>query len=535
MNTQTSRELILNFNSFSSSQKKRNPGTCAGREDFEPVVSRLQKPKAVSHSLAKKTENRANVWAKSVTTIWPAKGNTLYFIAVLCASNYATAIELNDLGTSPFVFTENQISAGMAVQTVCGRMLPDRISGEGLAARDPQAPTLLARCGELVRTSRELNQVDDVSLEGNNLPGSTNSDLANALSEVIPEEFEIVQSVATEASTEQLKNVGRRLEAIRAGVMGLSVAGLNWNPSEVSRGGTAGSEDYARLGAFLTGVYGTGDREDSDNVAAFDFDTAGVTIGVDYRFSAAFVAGIAYSYTDSELDIGNNFGDIDVESNSATFYGTFYAENFYVEGFATFGTNDYTSSRNVDYNTNSGVRETLSSNTEGDQFTWGLSAGYNDNAGNWWYSYYLSTNAIDLTADGYTETTSNPNGGSLALIVNNQDIESLQAILGGQLSFSASTAIGVVKPYLDVAYHYEFEDGDEDPISAQYANDPFRDEDGHTLRVFTDAYDEDYFRITLGVSAVFQGGTQVFLNYDTVAGLEDITSNVITAGVRMEF
>ncbi len=520
MHVLDSNKLIIYFDNFLCRLIRNDKFFCA-------AANNLKKPVHKSRS------------KKGCIRIFPlGRFNcSLYFLASLCLAAYATAGELNDLENSPFPYTQNEINAGRAVQSVCGRMLgvvnedPNTSAEADLGSAD--AARLFARCGELVRTSRELNAIDDVSSDTANLPGSANSDLANALNEVIPEEFETVQSVATEAAAEQLKNVGRRLQAIRAGVMGLSVAGLNWNPSGVDVGGTAGSDDYARLGAFLTGVYGTGDREDSDNVAEFDFDTTGITIGVDYRFGAAFVAGIAYSYTDSELDIANDFGDIDVESNSATVYGTYYAENFYVEGFVTFGSNDYKSSRNVDYNTDSGERETLSSNTDGDQFTWGISAGYNNNAGNWLYSYYLTANAIDLTADGYTEATDSPNG-SLALIVEDQDIESLQAILGVQLSFNASTETGVVRPYLDVAYHYEFEDGD-DPITAQYANDPFRAEDGHTLRVLTDAYDEDYFRITLGVSAVFQGGTQVFLNYDTVAGLEDITSNVITAGVRLEF
>jgi len=46
--------------------------------------------------------------------------------------------------------------------------------------------------------------------------------------------------------------------------------------------------------------------------------------------------------------------------------------------------------------------------------------------------------------------------------------------------------------------------------------------------------DRDYFSLALGMSSVLKGGTQAFAGYEAVLGLEDITNQVMTAGLRLE-
>ena len=52
-------------------------------------------------------------------------------------------------------------------------------------------------------------------------------------------------------------------------------------------------------------------------------------------------------------------------------------------------------------------------------------------------------------------------------------------------------------------------------------------------RVPTDEPDEDYFAIGGGVSGVWQGGKQAFIEVETLQGLEDLTNYVVTAGIRL--
>ena len=111
-----------------------------------------------------------------------------------------------------------------------------------------------------------------------------------------------------------------------------------------------------------------------------------------------------------------------------------------------------------------------------------------------------------------------------------QDLESLQSVLGVNFTYVASTDFGVLTPYFTAEWYHEFED-DERNITAKYVFDPTND----VLRFRSNGADEDFFGISLGVNSVLKGGAQLFLNYDTVLDLDDVTQHIFTAGVRYEF
>ena len=412
------------------------------------------------------------------------------------------------------MLTPNQQATDEGVLLLCR----DQLAGND-DLTDPAAIRLRARCGEIVR--REDNNIGDLS---------------NALQRVQAEEVEILASQATEASGNQLQNIGNRLQALRAGALGLSVAGVNWNDARVPTGGMASSDGFSRLGVFVNIDYATGDRDESDNVDGFEFDTGGVTLGGDYRFSDNFVAGIAYHYLDSEADLDENYGDFETEGHTLSLYATGYSDNFYVEGSISAGEYEYDSTRVVDYHTDSTFHENLTASPDGEQFSWSLGGGYILSSGSMTQSYYAQVNGVELEIDGYTETTDNPDNGAMAMTVSDQDIESLQSELGAQFSWAVSQDWGVLLPYIDAAWIHEFEDGDESIIS-RYANadlPPEQNVENVSFEVQTDKFDEDYFRLSLGTSFGFAGGLQAFINWDTLLDLEDFTYNAITAGIRKE-
>lgn len=446
----------------------------------------------------------------------------------LVSSQYAAAQLAGDLLADKL--TVNQVLSANAVNSACGGMLairdnPDGLGGEAalIAAGNEKTPTLLARCGEIVHTSRTL--ADDPRANPSADLGFTVEQLADALQQVAFEETEILGAQATEASSNQTINIGNRLQALRAGITGVSIAGINWNDRGVETGGMAG-DDYARWGAFLTGVYGTGERDSSNNVDGFDFDSTGVTAGIDYRFTDSLVAGAAYHLTDSEADIDSNYGETEVEGDSLTVYMTYYQEAFYLEGSVTVGDYDYSTTRNINYHPDTALHEVINGDTSGDEVSWSLGGGYAMHRDALSYTLYAQMVGLDLDIDGYRETST----GVLAMSVDDQSIESLQGIVGVQLNYAISGDFGVVHPYVDVAWHNEFKDGD-DTISAFYVNDP----NAIQFSLVTDDYDSNYFSINVGATVALAGGTQLFVDYDTVVGLADITSHVFSAGVRVAF
>jgi len=99
--------------------------------------------------------------------------------------------------------------------------------------------------------------------------------------------------------------------------------------------------------------------------------------------------------------------------------------------------------------------------------------------------------------------------------------------LGGRISRVFNTKKAVITPQFRFEWEHEY-DNDATRIVARFAADPFNTKFG----IFTDSPDWDYFRLGLGVSAVFPNGVSAFLNYDTLLDKRDWTDYLIDVGVR---
>ncbi len=388
------------------------------------------------------------------------------------------------------------------------------------------------RCAELVQTADPRAGGDGTGLPDALNLGVAPADVLAALQQVVPEETEIIGSGATDTAHDQMTNIGSRMQYLRTGSSTLAVSGFNFSGDDLT-GGAAGADGYSRVGLFINGSYGSGNKDATNNEAGFDFDAYGITAGVDYRFSEALVAGIAVGFSNSEVEAENDAGNTDADGFNGTLYGMYYTERFYVEGSVSFGRYEYEARRVIDYGAGVMQRSAdLDSETDGDQFGWSLGTGYTNYVDSLNYTLFGRLEGIDSDIDGYSGA--NP---EWAMSVDDQQIESVQAILGGQLAFASSQNFGVIQPYVNAEWHYEFEDEARD-ITANYLNDPFFAATGSkefTVRLMSDDPDVDFFLVSVGATLVMQGGNQFFINVDKVLGLDDVSSQAITAGVRFEF
>ena len=144
--------------------------------------------------------------------------------------------------------------------------------------------------------------------------------------------------------------------------------------------------------------------------------------------------------------------------------------------------------------------------------------------------------------DGYDETDSAPNGG-LALRYDEQSIKSTRSIVGLALARPISTTFGVVTPNLRAEWHHEFED-EPRALRAKYvaesqlANGSAAQDFNCTISCFTFLTDEveaDYGIAGVGLTAVFSQRVQLYLYYEALLGVSDLTSNSLAAGIRGQF
>jgi outer membrane autotransporter protein len=441
--------------------------------------------------------------------------------------------------------TQLQQDTGDAVQITCGGFLnqPGAL---------PSEIPLFATCGAMVHTANDLlNNGQPTTL---NL-GLTEDELAVSLQQIATEEFAATESMATEINVNQAGNVLTRLVELRSSVRGFSLAGLDYPgktrtfaedsldfyPAAGQRGGAAGGDEPGgRLGAFINGSYSTGDRDDTVWTNEFDFDTYGLTGGIDYRFTDNLVFGVALSYHDVDADFDDkptvSGGSVDADGWGGFLYGTWYSDRFYVDGLAGYAKTDYDTKRKIFIPNNNAsnplisgnIDETAKGSPDSDDYTLGVGAGYRLGQGALSYGPYARVTYYEVDIDDYQEKGAEASG--LNLKVDGQNWESLTSVLGAQVSYAFSQSFGVLVPQGQVGWVHEFEN-DSEEFSAVYVDDPRQNQ----LRAETNDPDRDYFELGLGVSAVFKRGTQAFVYYDTVLGFDDVTDHIFTVGGRMEF
>ncbi len=370
---------------------------------------------------------------------------------------------------------------------------------------------------------------------------------AGALQQVSPEQFISQGTVATRSAANV---IGSRLAALRLGARGFNVAGFGSSQALYGgylaeagngiTGGGAGDEEadplWNRLGIFFNGIGTFGDVDNSTNQVGFDFRSAGVTTGADYRFSENVIAGAAFTYLRMESDFNRNQGALNSDAYSGSLYATYYLPNgFYVDALGTVGALAYDSTRSFAYTlqdsvtgqVTDNVNAIASSSPDGRQYVATLGLGWNHSLGAVNVNPYLRGSYNRLDVDRFNEQ----GGAGMGLGVDGQSVESVTSVLGAQISYALSTASGVLTPYLRGEWRHEYEDSGR-PLRAFFLGNRTT---AQSFDIVPNVPDRNYFNVGVGLSGTFAHGVAVFFNYDTLLGYQRITSHAMMAGVRMEF
>ncbi|HID80829.1 MAG TPA: autotransporter domain-containing protein [Chromatiales bacterium] len=420
--------------------------------------------------------------------------------------------------------TVNQRRVAVALDSACAALTAKQASGVGLTAAEAD---LLATC--------------------NKLAAASDADITEGLSRLAPDEVSSQGTATIKIANLQVTNVNSRLNALRSGERGMSLSGLNLNiqgkaiPNEVlnamldgqARGGSAGDETggHSPWGGFINGEISFGDKDDTDREPGFDFDTTGITAGIDYRVSDEVVVGGAVGYGSTEADFNDGVSKMELEGWHLTGYGTYYrADNFYIDGLAKLGWNTYDTSRRVNFPGD--PLQKAEGDTDSLEYSFSITGGYEYNKDALTLGGYGRLSYTKVEIDGYSETASNPGvpGFGSVLKLADQDVDSLTTTLGGQVSYAISTSKAVFMPQLRLEWEHEFNNG-ERAIDAQFIYDP----SSTTFGVLTDEPDKDYFNVGLGFSVVTTGGKSGFLYYETRIDQDNIEQHWVKGGLRFEY
>jgi len=344
-------------------------------------------------------------------------------------------------------------------------------------------------------------------------------------------------TLALTTTSVQTTNIGLRLAALRRGATGVSVSGvaLNMDGQSVPLGTLTGaitalgqgggasadrSSALSKLGLFINGQGSIGDQDPTSRDLGFDFYTAGMTAGVDYRVTDQLILGAALGYLRTKSTFDASGGDSRINGYSVSVYGNYYpVEKLYLDGIATFGWNEYRNERNI------AGAFTADSNTDGTQFAISVSTGYDFNAGALTFGPTVRVNYVRVHIDGYRETGAD----AFNLKIGSQTIESVTSAVGGDVRYAISTAWAVLVPQLSFEWEHEYK-GNSRTVTAGVLADP-----ATSVAVRTASPDRDYANLGASLSATFTGGVAAFVNYHVVLGRANFTSHAFNTGIRFAF
>lgn len=478
---------------------------------------------------------------------------------------------LSQLVNSISTETPLQQQAAYAVQGMCtalgvagGLSLPDGPDGR----RD-----LFLRCNEMVETARAFQGIPLVQQRP--LGYSDVSQLLAAIQQVSGEEIAAQGDLSTQVSAGQFANIGGRLSALRFGGAAAASRGrvaalgapsresgarqsyASLSDAGLSLGGGASADAEkpqvpSPWGWFFESNYGFGDRDATQNEDPFEFDSYSFTTGTDYNLGSG-VVGMAIGYDSYTADFDNGLlvsgGEVVVEGTSGSLFGAWFGGGWSINGIGTYGKLESDVTRNVFYASSNtgcspacGANRSIEGSPDGSYVALGATLSRDFRAGGWDISPSLSASYRDVDIDGYDETDSAPNGG-LALRYDEQNIKSTRSIVGLALARPISTTFGVVTPNLRAEWHHEFED-EPRALRAKYvaesqlANGSAAQDFNCTISCFTFLTDEveaDYGIAGVGLTAVFSQRVQLYLYYEALLGVSDLTSNSLAAGIRGQF
>ncbi len=458
-----------------------------------------------------------------------ARGLTFATIALVCS-----VAQAQNLPKVPG-YTPVQQPTANAVQAVCSAFVANAPSYGAPSDTGTPEQRLWSSCRKMVQTG---NQVVGSGPTANSL-GLSNDDLRTGVQAIAPVQMNAQKQMSVDASRNNI--VFARLLDLRGGARGLSLAVNNMDLASTDGASTAGGTGRGggaspdptsgeRWGAFVNLAYNWGDVSQTALQDRYDFKNWGLVAGVDYRIDPSLAVGGAFGYQKTKSDYDANLGSVKASTYSLAMYGTYYANNFYVDGLLGYGWIDYDTARVIDIPSNTGIpgiSTTATASPKGNQWSAVIGGGYNFVQQATTITPFARLGYLYVKNKAFSEDE--PNFG-LGLAVDSRSIDSLQSSLGARLSHAFGTSFGVVTPYLSGQWNHEFRPG-QSSITSKYVNDPFN----IFFTIPTEDADSNYGVFTLGVSGQFERGIAAFIQYGATAWLNNVSNHSVSLGVRVPF
>jgi uncharacterized protein with beta-barrel porin domain len=510
------------------------------KQASQPLVVRATDASGAPLEDARISWSSANATASyAASTTTDANGQSSNQLTAVLPGNYTLTATLVDSQSGASVqFTFNNGVANLSALTPAQQAVAHAI--------DVACPTLAAS------SNRTSEQTDFLQRCSEIVVGAGRSEIPNVLDNMLNNKAQPQSQIANNVQASQAGNLTARMAALRAGVQGVSLGGLGIVSDgkalplamlgDVFRAEPSATEvgsDFSRWGFFANGVITRGEFDANASRPGFDYDGAAITAGVDYRFSDAFVAGIALGYNSDSSDLDDRAGNLDVDSYGLNGYMTWYRGDFYLQASLAFQRLAFDLRRNISYtiaNTSgtgtTTVDQVARASPDGDQTAFDLTLGRDFNSGAFQFSPYLRATWSHLSLDGFSENIDDTGapGFGLATEVDKRSRTNEIGVIGALFSWTSSQNWGVLVPNARLEWSHDFKDNPQIVVS-RFLSDPT----GTPIVVTDPRLDRNFYNIGFGVNAIWPQGRSGYIAYEYVGGLTGAHLNRFQAGFRLEF
>jgi outer membrane lipase/esterase len=374
-----------------------------------------------------------------------------------------------------------------------------------------------------------------------------------------PEELAAQKSIVREFSAQQMKNIAGRLSDLRTNLAALpadyssdsySLAGVSAMKRARGGGASADSQQLASpFNLFVNAAHGFGTRDQTAYEDKLKFHGSELTVGSDYRLTPAFVVGGAIGYSTKRINLSANYvapsgtttqnanGKSDVKGVTISVYGQWESGNVYVNGSLGNQWLSHDLQRRADYYSGgAAVPITANASTDSKTLQASLSGGYVWRVGQTSIDAALNAQYQNSKIDGFRETGALCTAGAcsgvdLNMRIDGERAKSTETSLSVRVQHAYTPSFGVVVPFISVEIIKQLEDK-RYVISGMYESlygvIP-------NFSLSTDTPDTQYYAASVGLSLVRPNGWQGFFKYRAKFGLENVSDNLLAAGVRVEF
>jgi len=290
--------------------------------------------------------------------------------------------------------------------------------------------------------------------------------------------------------------------------------GGNGGGNGLMGGGNAanGGGQGSPYGLWAAGSIRSGSHDGRNGSAGVDFETDGVSFGIDYRVNDVFAFGGGIGYGRDGSDIGDHGSHNDGNAYTIALYGSYSPGNrMFIDGLFGYQTLDYDLRRYL--TTNGGY---VRGSRDGSQWFGSVSIGGDFEHGAWRFSPYVRGDVARARLNGFTET-GDP---IFALRYEAMDVDTDTGSAGLRVDYHHEATWGMLVPKFMLEYQHDFKASSAQ--SLRYADLPL----GPFYRAGLDEFDRTRLLFGIGLMFDMNNDWSFRIDYRGLIGSDDRDNGV---------